>query len=406
MLREIENTPVDLHPVLIEFEHLIDTNQRVYMLLKSMLHESRQCRADMDRKVDWTHDYHTMLRVINHIITRAPPWTHEYPGVPMLLLLKSTMPTVTGYAFFQDPEINKIIKKILDAWAEFLSSPESTSVLNASSTGWFCNEALRRLTDTANIGGTEASFEELFACNPDAPHYGFNSWDDFFTRKFREDVRPVAFPEDDSVIVNPCESRPYSVARNVRSRTSFWTKGQYYSMSDMIGNDFVAPFIGGTVYQAYLDSFSYHRWHSPVSGRVFKAFTIEGTYFSTPEALDENPRAEDPGNETPYQGYLSAMATRAVILLEADNPEIGLMAFLAIGMAEISTCEILVREGDHLKKGDELGTFHYGGSSHCLIFREGVNVLGFPGTGGNENIPVRGKLAYVTPKEVDGFEFV
>lgn len=405
LLREVERTPQDLHPVLIEFEHLIDTNQRIYMLLESMLHEAQECRLDLDQNVK-THDYHTMLRVLNHIITRAPPWTDDHPGVPMLVVLKPTMPTVSGYTFFQDPEVNKMIKKILDAWADYLSSSESTSVLNTSSAGWFGNEGLRRLTDTANISGTHSVFEELFICNPDAPHYGFKSWDDFFTRKFRDGVRPVAYPADDSVIVNPCESVPFFVARNVKSRAPFWIKGQTYSLSDMLGSNSATPFFGGTVYQAYLDSFSYHRWHSPVSGKVVKAFILDGTYFSTPEALSENPRAEDPGNETPYQGYLAAVATRAVIILQADNPEIGLMAFLAIGMAEISTCEILVREGDHLKKGDEVGTFHYGGSSYCLIFREGVNVSGFPVVGRRENVPVRSQLALVTPKEVDGFEIV
>jgi phosphatidylserine decarboxylase len=330
----------------------------------------------------------------------------DHPGVPMLVLLKSTMPTVSGYAFYQDPEVNKIIKKILDAWADFLSSPKSAGVLNASSTGWFSTEALRRLTDTANIGRTGFVFGELYICNPDAPHYGFKSWDDFFTRRFREGVRPVAFPDDDSVIVNPCESQPFALARNVNARDSFWIKGQTYSLSDMLGNTFVAPFLDGTVYQGYLDTFSYHRWHSPVSGKVVKAYVLDGTYFSTPEALNVNPPDKDPGNEIPYQGYLAAMATRAVILIEAENPEIGLMAFLGIGMAEISTCEISVREGDYLRKGDELGTFHYGGSSHCLIFKNGVNVTGFPEVGKKENIPVRGQLAIVTPPEAEGFQLV
>jgi len=66
-------------------------------------------------------------------------------------------------------------------------------------------------------------------------------------------------------------------------------------------------------------------------------------------------------------------------------------------MDEVSTCEITVREGQHLNKGDETGMFHFGGSSHVLLFREGVKLEGFPQPGRAENVPVRGKLAVVKP---------
>ncbi len=43
--------------------------------------------------------------------------------------------------------------------------------------------------------------------------------------------------------------------------------------------------------------------------------------------------------------------------------------------------------------------FHFGGSTHCLLFRKGVNVKGFPEPGRKENVPVRGELARVMPRE-------
>ena len=48
-----------------------------------------------------------------------------------------------------------------------------------------------------------------------------------------------------------------------------------------------------------------------------------------------------------------------------------------------------------MKKGEQTGMFHFGGSSHCLLFRKGVQVQGFPETNREENVPVRGKLAVV-----------
>jgi phosphatidylserine decarboxylase len=70
-----------------------------------------------------------------------------------------------------------------------------------------------------------------------------------------------------------------------------------------------------------------------------------------------------------------------------------------VGMAEVSSNDITVREGQHVKKGDQLGMFHFGGSTHCLIFRPQVN-LEFdlhgqsPGLE-SENIPVRDRIATV-----------
>lgn len=36
---------------------------------------------------------------------------------------------------------------------------------------------------------------------------------------------------------------------------------------------------------------------------------------------------------------------------------IGLMAFMGIGMAEVSSCHITAKEGQQVKKGDQLGMF-------------------------------------------------
>lgn len=158
-------------------------------------------------------------------------------------------------------------------------------------------------------------------------------------------------------------------------------------------------FAGGTVYQAFLSALSYHRWHSPISGTVKRAFVEDGTYFSEPlfEALDENNGVAEINTHgiTVAQGYLSSMAARAIIVLEADNPTIGLLAFVGIGMDEVSTCDITVREGQHVTKGEELGMFHFGGSTHCLIFQKGVQLEEFPTVGREENVPVRGKLAVI-----------
>jgi phosphatidylserine decarboxylase len=74
------------------------------------------------------------------------------------------------------------------------------------------------------------------------------------------------------------------------------------------------------------------------------------------------------------QSYLAHVEVRAIILIEADDPVIGLVAFVAIGMDEVSSCVIgkHVTPGYHVGKGEELGCFQFGGSTHCLVFRPGA----------------------------------
>jgi phosphatidylserine decarboxylase len=244
-------------------------------------------------------------------------------------------------------------------------------------------------------------FEDMYICDPSKPKYGYTSWDDFFTRQVHDSARPVASPEDDNVIANACESRPFAVAHDVKLRDKFWIKGQPYSIKDMLSNDPLSEkFAGGTVYQAFLSALSYHRWHSPVSGTIKKAYVVDGTYFSEPlydngDINSAEEQTEIKQGISSVQAYLTALAARAIIFIEADNPAIGLMAFIGIGMDEVSTCEITVKEGQHVKKGEQTGMFHFGGSTHCLLFRKGVKVDGFPEPGRKDNVAVRSQVAVV-----------
>ncbi|KAK4154324.1 hypothetical protein C8A00DRAFT_42911 [Chaetomidium leptoderma] len=402
-----EHGEKELIPVLREFKDMIEGNPRIYMYFSEMWDEipSKPPYQNDPTGQSQIRDYPHMLQILNHVFGRAPEWTDAAAsvgmvGVPMAAIFDYAMGTPSGHAAFLDPDVNCMLKKILNEWGKYLKSPESAEVLGDHQAGWFGEVGYKDLMEVANAANkTSFVFEDMYMCQPSEKHYGFKSWDDFFTRQVHDSARPVASPDDDNVIANSCESKVFSVARDAKLRDKFWIKGQPYSVVDMLGNDPLSKqFDGATIYQAFLSALSYHRWHTPVSGKVKRCFVRDGTYFSEP--LFESPVDGgniDTGGIGVAQGYLSALATRAVIFIEADNPAIGLMAFIGIGMDEVSTCEITVKEGQHLKKGDELGMFHFGGSSHCLLFRNGVKVGGFPEVGRSENVPVRGRLAVVEP---------
>ena len=376
---------VPLLPVIAEFKQLIENDPEIYMLFAFMLQQVPFKDTPTHEPQVKTIDQ--MLRLFNYVMTHAPEYNDTgLVGFPINAILDWAMGTEAGFAAFLNDRVNRQFKKMLNQWATFLRSADSASGLTTSPSGWFGPDALAHMPH----------FVDDFICDPALPHYGFASWDDFFTRRFRPGVRPVAAPDDPAVIVNACESAPYRVSKDVQWHADFWIKGQPYSLGHMLADDPWAPqFVGGTVYQAFLSALSYHRWHSPVAGRIVKAYVQDGTYYSETPA-----EGWDPAGPNDSQAYITEVATRAMIFIEADNPAIGLMCFLPVGMAEVSTCDITVYEGQHVNKGDQLGMFHFGGSTHCLVFRPGVR-LDFdlhgqtPGLNSN-NIDVNARIATVT----------
>lgn len=347
----------ELHPVIEEFRELIDTDPIVRLYMTEMIAQVPTTKPYSERHLKSVDQ---MLGLINDVITEGPEFNEtELSGAPLNAILDWAMGTPAGFAAFRNDRVNAIFKKILTVWKEFLDSPKSLYVLNESETGWKCKAAIE------GMGGMDQ-----YIYDPKDKYWGYKSWNDFFTRTFKPGQRPIASPDDDKVIVSGCESTPYAIKNEVKQYDNFWIKGQPYSLQDMLANDESVPeFVGGTIYQAFLSSLNYHRWHSPVAGTIKKAFVQPGTYYSETEA-----EGMDPAGPNDSQGYIAQVATRALFFIEADDPAIELMCMMPVGMAEISSCEInpKIKPGYHVKKGEEIGCFKYGGSTHCLVFRPGV----------------------------------
>jgi len=125
------------------------------------------------------------------------------------------------------------------------------------------------------LGAT--TFSDQFLCDIRKEHWGFQSWDDFFARRFRRGARPISSPGDWNIITYACEGSPYRSATDVNESDRFWIKGQLYSLKHMFdGHPLSASFAGGTVYQEFFDAGNYHRWHCPVDGFIREIKHIKG----------------------------------------------------------------------------------------------------------------------------------
>ncbi|KIW94928.1 uncharacterized protein Z519_04908 [Cladophialophora bantiana CBS 173.52] len=307
-------------------------------------------------------DFETMLGLVDMILkgpqwfdVQDPPTAMGLIGFPINAIPDWTMGPLAAYLFVMETQLN-------------------STCLNQSS-GWLSAEALNVLLAKGNDGKTDYTFQQLYECKPSRPFFGFTSSDMFFTRKFNPGIRPVASPDDQptaeqpdptQVIANACGSTSLQFATNVKLHDTFWLKEQPYSLAEMLDNHpETEQFVGGSVYQAFLRSY-------------YSENLSQG--FENPES----PNAAAPNNSQPY---ISAVAARGITFVEADNP--------------------LYRvDGDwnRIDKGQLIGMFHFGGSTHCLVFRPQTTLASHKfvnpppcDLNASSNNPVCSALAVVTP---------
>ncbi|KAJ7321314.1 phosphatidylserine decarboxylase [Mycena albidolilacea] len=309
-----------------------------------------------------------LVQPLGFIVPRDPDGNPigEPIGVPVYIILDLLSNTAAAYDIFGKHAFNVVMKSLLDSWGTYLRTHDSTKTLTTFTGGWFSDYGLAYLQ-----AEQRGDFNSTYICpKPEEMDRGFTSWDHFFTREFQPDARLVHLLSDSvidvGIIVSACESTVLRLDHNVQLHNQFWLKGQKYSLYDMLDRNEIATevFIGGTVYQAFLSPADYHRWRSPVSGTIVNAVVVPGTYYAVlPDGgAEEGDPDFKPGS--PYggiirsQSWLTQSATRAIIYIQADNPKIGLVGFIPVGMVEVSTCALAVRAGQRIEKGAELGSFH------------------------------------------------
>lgn len=394
LLTEAKRRRLKFVPPIQELQDLINKDPTVFMLFTEMLIE-RPYMAPYDKDASLKPtiaNIPDLLVALNHQIQTAISWNHS-PLIacpPIYAILDWPMGTKAGFAAFQREDVNAIFKRMLQHWAKFLEAPPSSkayigissiSTVTTADGGWL-SPAAQNDPRCPGLFDFLNTYEVPDA--RDAVHYGFKTWDQFFLRCFRPGKRPLASPDDASVIVSPCEATPFYMQTGVKLTDTFWAKNRdartNYSLAHMLGDvDMAKRFVGGTVYQAFLGADAYHQWHAPVSGRyIAHPKVLPGTFYSVAPVWgsndDESEAQKYPevGADHLSQSYRAAVAQRGVAFIQADNTAIGLMAIIMIGMAEVSSVDF--DNVSEFRKGDNIGRFHFGGSTYCLVFGPDVRL--------------------------------
>ncbi|KAM0214802.1 hypothetical protein ACHAQD_008705 [Fusarium lateritium] len=219
------------------------------------------------------------------------------------------------------------------------------------------------------------------------PEGGFRTFNQFFARKLKPGMRPIAEKDNDRVIVYPADSTyDNSVEKqnivSIESDGVVRIKGLPWTISSLLqGSDYADDFHGGVWMHSFLNTFNYHRQHAPVAGEVVEAKNIQGAAY-----LEVNKKCEPVrtmcGPDAPDSPGYQFLQTRGLVVI--DNPVLGLVAVLPIGMAQVSSVKLTVQKGDKLEKGQEISYFEFGGSDIICVFqpKAGLKVEDFvPSTG-------------------------
>ncbi len=217
-----------------------------------------------------------------------------------------------------------------------------------------------------------------YVANPEEDYRAYRTFNQFFARHYKPGMRPIAAIDDDGIIVSPADFTfvgwwQISQLNEIYVQKPLNIKGIQWSINELLkDSDYADRFKGGVFAHGFLNTYDYHRWHSPVAGEIIEARIIKGLAYldvTTKKAIVDGKTVNvlDALDGTGYQ----FQQTRGLVVI--DSP-IGLVACLPMGMAQVSSVVLTADEGVTIRKGEELGYFQFGGSDFVMVFERASNI--------------------------------
>jgi phosphatidylserine decarboxylase len=237
------------------------------------------------------------------------------------------------------------------------------------------SQAVGRLCDTnvpAPLSRLAASlYCRAYRVNLDeaeASNGAYASFDQFFTRRLRDGVRPIG----DAAIVSPADGQLEQVGP-VTAGGRITVKSTAYRVGELIGDEQEAKrYEGGSFGIVYLSPRDYHRVHSPVSGKLVLVRSLAGDLFPVnsigerhiPNLFVRNQRVaiviDTPTNHPHPVGRVTVVMVGAII--------VGRITVSVLGGDDTRPGVYPIEPSAPLSPGDEIGVFHLG--STAVIFVE------------------------------------
>ena len=207
----------------------------------------------------------------------------------------------------------------------------------------------------------------------------WKTFNDFFARYLKSpDQRPIASPDDPSIITSPADSKPQGIWKidrksNIQHKEGVAIKSNVFKSIPVLigeGSAYRDSFASGTLTHAFLDVNDYHRYHFPIGGTIKEVRIIESDD-AVGGVISWDAKTKKYLLDSNNPGWQN-IETRGCVII--DTKKYGLVALLPIGMSQICSVnfEQTVKVGAEVKKGDMLGYFLFGGSDFVMLFQRKV----------------------------------
>jgi phosphatidylserine decarboxylase len=191
---------------------------------------------------------------------------------------------------------------------------------------------------THSIGQTEATslssnqiqaFIDFYHINmedfePSDPH-AYATFEDFFVRQHTPTSRPIFEPKDNTKAIVVADSRVV-VYPTVSQTKAMWIKGKTFTIANLIcDQERASVWSDGAVASFRLSPQDYHRYHSPVAGKMSWFQQVSGDYYQVdPLCLGS---------------HVDILTRNARCCMGIETEEFGMVLFVAIGATNVGTVE-------------------------------------------------------------------
>lgn len=391
----VEETTEILSPIVIELKTLLENDLALALALEtSLVIASEKARNELDTEL-----YNGLNEVFEGNAWPMNIATYfRYLDICVQLVPNEENSELYPTAWKSNSDKNGYNQKVYDLLCQFYwlvdqHAPNSTITLQsfpkfaawlvdfANAWGEFCS------TPASLTPASKASFKNNKMYNWDLYSENEASWNTFNTFFYREfngaapdtkisPLRPITSPESNKTITAPADCNfkaNYAINDNGDvidkhlNKTKITLKHTHSigSVEELLdGSDYADAFKGGTFVHYFLGPFDYHRFHTPVSGKVLESKAITGSVYLNVELKDNQWDAPDGAGN----GY-EFKQSRGLIILE--TAELGKVAILPIGMCQVSGVLMTPGlEGKEVVKGQEFGKFQFGGSDIIMLFEK------------------------------------
>lgn len=222
----------------------------------------------------------------------------------------------------------------------------------------FFSSLYGRMMDWSSSAEKIAPFIDNFNIDMSASeNQDYKTFNDFFTRKLRENARPI--DSNSNVVISPSDGKILAY-QNIKS-ADFILKGSRFNVESFLDNAVLGKkFNNGSLIIIRLAPYDYHRFHFPISGKVSPQIKIEGDLYSV------NPIALQKMIEIFF------LNKREYVIISSE--QFGDMIMAEVGATMVGSI-IQTYKGDSGIRGDEKGYFKFGGSTVVLLFEKDKIVI-------------------------------